>query len=124
MPFPPNVRRSYLGVTVTLAAANTNYNLLTLLQAVTAAQTPPSDTPAACRELNIQSYPGIDGTGANTNDVLIGDSFLSATNMAYVLAVGGSRTYRSASTGSVPVGTIFVRSAGASQKLNIEIEMA
>lgn len=125
MPFPPNPRRSYVGVQVTLTSANTKYNLLALMQAVTAAQSPASDTPAACRELNIQSHPGLaSGAGANTDVILIGDTFLSTTNMSYVLAVGGSRTYRSSSTSSVPIGNLFVESATAGQKLNIELEMA
>lgn len=124
MPFPPNSRRSYIGVQVTLTSANTVYNIYNLIQAVIAAQTPSTDAPASCRELNLQAHPGIDGTGANTNAILVGDSFLSTTNMAYVLGVGASRTYRSSSTSSVQVGSIYVRSAGAGQKINVEIEMA
>jgi len=125
MPFPPNARRSYVGVQVTLTSANTPYNLLALLQAVTSAQSPPSDCPASCRELNLQSFAGLtNGTGANTDVILIGDSFLTTTNMAYTLPVGASRTYRSSSTSSVQVGSLFVQSGTAGQKLNVEIEMA
>jgi hypothetical protein len=126
MPFPPNPRRSYVGVTVTLTSANTPYSLYALLNAVTGAQTPASDCPASCRELNIQSQsPAVTGGNAgNTDVVLIGDSFISLTNYAYVLAVGASRTYRSSSTSSVQVGSIYVESPTAGQKLNIELEMA
>lgn len=125
MPFPPNARRSYIGVTVTIPAASTPVNLLSLIQAVVSAQSPPSNSPASCRELNIQSFPGLTaGAGANTDVILVGDSFLSSTNMSYVLPVGGSRTYRSSSTSSVQVGSIFVESPTAGQKLSVEIEMA
>ena len=126
MPFPPLTRKSYIGVTVTLTLANTKYNLLTLINNVLAAQTPQSDCPASCRELNLQSQsPAVTGgNAANTDVIIVGDSLLTLTNYAFVLAVGASRTYRSSSTSSVQVGSLFVESPTAGQKLNVEIEMA
>lgn len=118
-------RRAFVAVTVTLTTANTNYRLLDLVNAVIAAEanmsTPPMTAPDACRELSLQSFPGIDSVGANTNDILVGDGLLSTTRMGYNLqAVGGSRTYRS-NIQNVDVGNLYVQSAGSGQKLNVEI---
>lgn len=121
-------RRAYVAVTITLTSANTNYNVLTLVNAVIAAEanmpTPPMVAPDACREMILQSFPGIDSSGANTNDILVGDGLLSTTRIGYILqAVGADRTY-SSTIQNVDVGSIYVRSAGAGQKLNVEIVSA
>lgn len=99
---------SYVGVTVTITLANQNYNLLTLLQAIEA------NCPPTARELVIQSH------SDNASTVLVGDGSLSGTRCGYELALGQSRTYRS-SIQHVLLGSIFVRSAGAGQKLNVEV---
>lgn len=117
----PLSRRPYVAVQVTLTSANTNYHLYDLVATALAGA---SATPAgAGREINIQSHPGIDGVGGNTNDILIGDGNLSTTYLGYVLQPGGSRTYRS-DLGNVLFQGIYARSAGAGQKLNIEVETA
>ena len=116
----PVARRPYVAVTITLTSANTNYEILTLVNAVLALATAPSEAPGACRVVNIQAHPGIDGSGGNTNDVLIGDAELATTRIGYVLNPGGSRAYESTSQNAL-VGGIYARSAGAGQKLNVEI---
>jgi hypothetical protein len=119
-------RRSYVAVTVTLATANTNYNLLTLVNAILAAETQGDNTvrvSGAQREFNIQANPGIDSVGANNKDVILGDSLLSATRVGYVLVPGASRLYRS-NVQNADFGSIYAQSAGTNQKLNIELETA
>lgn len=111
-------RRAKWSGSVTLTTANTNYDLRVLINAVLASMG--AEYPESYRELNIQSHPGIDGTGGNSNDILIGDSKLSTSNIGYVLQSGQSRLYRSASSNG-QFGDIFVRSAGSSQVLNIDI---
>ena len=118
------MRLNYVGLTVTLAAANTNYNLLALINAILAAESGRDATaqcPGMCRSLLLQSNPVIDGTGVNTNDVLVGDGLLSTTRVGYVLAkAGGSFTDRS-NTNNVNVGDIYVQSAGTNQKINVTV---
>lgn len=99
---------SYVAATVTLTLANTNYNLLTLLQAIE------TNCPSTARELLIQSH------SDNASTVLVGDAALSGIRCGYELALGQSRTYRS-SIQHVLLGSIYVRSSGTSQKLNVEV---
>lgn len=100
----------YIAVQVTLTLANTNYNILSLVQAI-------EDTcPAACRELQIQA------ATANADVVLIGDAELSATRFGYELARLDSAKYRSDHS-NVILGGKYARSATAGQKLNVEIEV-
>jgi hypothetical protein len=110
--------RDYVAVQVTLTAANTNYNLQTLVNAALAGAA--AVAPGACREFNLQAHPGIDGSGGNTNDILIGDADLSTTYLGYILQPGASRTYRS-DFGNAQNSVIYVRSAGTGQKLNVEL---
>lgn len=120
---PNTVLRGFIGVTVTLAVANTKYNLLTLINAVLAAETQGDNTARClgmCRSVVIQSNPGIDSSGANTNDVLVGDGLLSATRVGYVLGLGGIFTDRSP-INNVNIGDIYVQSAGTAQKLNVNV---
>lgn len=108
-------RRAKWSGTVTLTTANTKYNLRKLINALLSTAT----VPEAFRELNIQSHPGIDGVGGNTNDILVGDSTLSTSNIGYVLQSGQSRLYRS-DIQNGQLDDIYVQSAGAAQKLNID----
>lgn len=116
-------RRALVSITVTLTTANTNYSIYELIEAAALAESVPYEIPSACRELSIQSHPGIDGTGANTKDILMGDSELSTTRIGYVLNVGGSRTLRS-TIGNVNLAGTYARSSGAGQKLNLDIQAA
>lgn len=117
--------RIYIGATVTLTNADTNYNLMSLVQGVLDAETGIATggvCPGACRELFIQSANG------NTAPVLIGDGKLSATRVGYELkngssAVGDSRLYRS-TINNVDLASLFARSGTSGQKLNIEIVLA
>lgn len=116
-------RRSYVAVTVNLAAANTNYNLLDLINAIIAAETgaPNVQCPGMCRSLSLQAYPGIDGGGTpNTSDILIGDALLSTTRIGAILQVGG--TFAQSSTiENANLGDIYVRTAGTNQKLLVNV---
>ena len=94
--------------TVTLTSSNTNYQLSSLL----------SGSPnLMLSELTITGYPGIDGTGQNSKDVLIGTSGLSTTNFGAKVAAGQSETFRAGDKGCIDPTQIYVRSAGASQQL-------
>lgn len=118
--------RNYVAVVVTLAAANTVYNLYALINAIVLAETQGDNTiqaPGAARELTITAYNGIDGTGANTNDILFGDALLSTTRFGYSLSAGQTRDYRSPIT-NVPLQEIYVLSAGTAQKLAVEITVS
>ena len=121
-----NARRAYVAVLVTLAAANNNYNLLDLVNAILAAETQGDNTmraSGAVRTFTVSSFAGIDGTGGNTKDVLIGDSLLSTTRMGYVLSFGGQGATYSSSIPNVDFGSLYARSAGTNQKLMIELVM-
>lgn len=116
-------RRNYVGVTVTLTLANTNYNLLELINAILAAETGTDanvQSPGSARNVQIQSYPGIDGVGTNTADILLGDAKLSTTRMGSVINPGGFLSDRSP-INNVDLGEIYARSATAGQKLNITV---
>ena len=110
-------RRVKWSGTVTLASANTNYDLRTLINA--AIGTTVAEVPDSYRELNLQAYPGIDGVGGNSNDILVGDSQLSTSNIGYILQSAQSRLYRSNTSNGI-LGDIYVRSAGASQKILVD----
>ena len=120
--------RSFVGVTVTLATANTNYNLKTLVDAILQAE---SNTdahivcPGAPRFYRIQAYPGIDaGSGANTKDVLIGDGELSTTRIGTILVAPTTTIPAGELTDRSPInncdfGDLYARSSTNNQKLNI-----
>lgn len=115
--------RNFVGVTVTLPLANTNYNLKTLVDAILAAETGRDNAvvvPGAARNVQIQSYPGIDGSGTNTNDILIGDGELSTTRVGAILSPGGFLSDRSP-INNVTLGEYYAQSAAANQKLNIMV---
>jgi len=116
-------RRNYVAVTVTLTSANTNYNLLQLVNAILAAESG-TDTniqcPGAARNIQIQSHPGIDGAGANTGDILFGDAKLTTTRIGTVVQPGGFLSDRSP-INNVDLGNLYARSASAAQKLNITV---
>lgn len=119
---PSSTRRALWLGTVTLASPNTNYHIIDLVNAVLAVQTGNNSTiaPGAMRELLLQGYPGVDGAGANTNDILVGDAALSATNFGFSLPIGSSVPFRSASNNTQLAG-LYARSAGTAQKLNVTI---
>lgn len=117
------VTRNFVGVLITLTTADTNYNLLELVNAILAAESgtaSASVAPGAARNVQIQSYPGIDSVGANTSDVLIGDGKLSATRMGAILSPGGFLSDRSP-INNVTLGEYYARSAGSAQKLLVMV---
>ena len=117
------IRRNYVAVTVTLTLADTNYNLLALVNAVLAAETGTDvnvQCPGAARNVQIQSHPGIDSVGANTADIIFGDAKLSTTRVGTVVSPGGFLSDRSP-INNVNLGEIYAQSHTAGQKLNITI---
>ena len=96
----------YIGVQLTLAVANTAYNLKTLIDAIEPMLQGTAD------EVVIQA-----DSGAGT--VLVGDSQISGTRYGYVLAPGDSRTYRL--PGRIRTNEMWLRSATAGKKVNVEV---
>lgn len=93
-------------VQITLTSSATNYNVITLAQAVDAS------FPTKFGELLIEA----DAANAAGSKVSFGDVNVSATRYGYQLGPGDSRTYN----GNVPVGGLYVRGSGAGLKLNLE----
>lgn len=102
--------QAYLGITVTLTTADTNYNLLTLLQAVD-----PTCPPTA-RELIVQSS----RANAGGSYINVGDGSMGASRCGYELAVRESRTYRS-NKQDVFLGAMYVRPSANGLVLNVEV---
>lgn len=125
--------RSFVAATVTLASANTKYNLKALVDAILAAE---SNTdvavvcPGAPRFYSIQAYPGIDaGTGANTKDVLIGDANLSTSRIGKILVapatgVPAGEITDSSRVSNCDFGDLYAQSSTTNQKLNIILSAA
>jgi hypothetical protein len=108
-------KRSYVAVTLTLSQ-NSTQNILSLIDAALGS----GICPGACRELNLQSASG------NTASIFVGDSNLGAANCGYELPAGASspgasRTYRSGAGNMVDLASLYVLTAGVSQKLNVEV---
>lgn len=108
--------------TVTLAAANTPYNLLALIQA----QLDPNCSGAG-QEVNIQTDAS---AGVYVGQPSPVSGLLSSTNYGYYLAPasgtaspqGASRTYRSSFPGNnSPVGRLYVLSTAANTTIHIEV---
>jgi len=119
------MRRNYVGVTVTLATANTKYSLLALINAILAAETGRDNTsqcPAMCRSLVLQAYAGIDSSGGNSNDILVGDGLLSTTRIGFILSSAGGVFNDQCTIDNVNVGDVYVQSAGTNQKLNVMVQ--
>ena len=119
--------RSCVCVTVTLATHDQKYNLKALVDAVLAAESG-GDTAVVCpgapRSYSIQSYPGIDGTGVNTKDILLGDSKLSTTRIGKVLAAAGGIYEDRSTVGDTQFGSLYAQSSSDNQKLNIIVSAA
>jgi len=115
--------RSYVGVTVTLAAANTSYNLKSLVAAALQAEGAGNlmEAPGACRSVLIQNDPA--NTGSNGAMVFVGDALVSSTRRGFVLVPSASREY-SSSHPNVLLGQLWVRGTDAGLKLNVEIMAA
>lgn len=116
----PAMKRSYVAVTVTLATAATQ-QLLPLINAVIAAEagTPTDICPGMARYVFLQSFPGIQGAGVNTTDILVGDAKLTTTRIGKVLVAAGGIFEDRSPVNNVDIGSIYVQTSGASQKLNV-----
>lgn len=98
--------------TLTLTSANTNYALYTLIAAVNSTER------TGFAEIIIRAVDGIDGVGANTSDVLIGDSNLATTRYFDSLSAGESIALSDGGGGNTESTTTwYVRSAGSGQKI-------
>lgn len=116
----PFSRRSLWAGTVTLTLANTNYHIIDLINALASLTSVSASVPGSARELLIVAFPGVDGVGANTKDVLIGDAALSAANFGFALSPAASVPFRS-SIENVQVAGLYARSSSAGQKLCITV---
>ncbi len=103
--------KSYVAVTVTLTAQDTNYNILDLVQAIE------TSAPATGREINLQALKG----NAEGSLVRIGDASMGAARWGVELGPGESRLYRSESS-SASLAPKVARGSAAGLKLNVEIE--
>lgn len=114
-------RRPYVGVQVTLTSHLVTYNLLTLINAVIAAETgiaTGGECPGTAREMTLQAPTG------NTGVVYIGDGFLVAAGagrQSGEITKGLSRHYGTGDTKSVDLGQIYVTPATDGDKLNVEV---
>ncbi len=117
---------NHVGVVVNLASAATKYNLKDLVDAILANDN--QVCPGAVRMAKITAFNGVDGTGENTSDVLIGDGFVSATRWAYNLIAPtddqppATREYTGV-TNTVDFGSLYAFTAGTNQKLAIELQV-
>jgi hypothetical protein len=99
--------------TLTLTAANTNYSLASLIAAIESAER------TTFRQIIILAVDGIDGSGGNTKDILLGDGNLSTSRYFVSLAAGESIDLSSGSAVNGETTTNwYVRSAAAGQKVN------
>lgn len=103
---------TYVGVTITLAAGATNYNILKLIQALAGYENVNPDVGVAMITA--------DAANDNVNPVLVGDAKLSATNYAYPLQAGVARNYGPAVASQIPLANLWVRSVAVAQVLHIE----
>lgn len=94
---------------ITLTNADTNYNIRTLVVAIIGAGTRIRGT-----EISLQA------PSTNVADVLVGDSSLSGTRYGKSLSIGAGYTYRFDK--ALSLGNLYVRSASAGQKLNVEVQ--
>jgi hypothetical protein len=94
---------------VTLAAANTNYNLLTLMQARDA------NAPSRCSKLNIQLDPGAGGAL-----LFVGNDDISATNYGAALYAGQVKVWETGQVNNLVLNQIYLRCATAGVQVNID----
>lgn len=114
-------RRSYVGVQVTLTSNAVVYNLLTLVDAVIAAESKwdgQTTCPGAARELVLQAPIG------NTGTVYLGDALMVAAGagrQSGEIVKGASRHYGTGDTKGVDLAQIYVTPATNGDKLNVEV---
>lgn len=117
---------------LTLPLANTPYNVLALVNAAIQAEggaAAGATISGSSRIFYVECNPGIDGAGANTNDVLLGEAvganasnLLTNNRYGRVLKVGGGGfTYQSTGNNNVDWINYWVQSAGVAQKINVLI---
>lgn len=96
--------------TITLTTLNTNYSLLTLVQALDPGVT------GRCCKLAIQLDPGAGGA-----KLFIGNDDLSGTNYGVALFAGQAQIYENAALNVINASQIFLRSDTSGVKVNITI---
>lgn len=121
--------RNYFMGQLTLALANTPYNICDLIDAVVQAEGGAAATQVVARTSRlfyVEAHPGIDSTGGNTNDVLLGEiiganagNLLTNARFGRVLnKAGGGFTFQGMFN-NVDHGNYCVQSAGVGQKINV-----
>ncbi len=124
-------RRNFFMGSLLLAAANTPYMLVDLINAVIQAEGGAAATQiiaGTARFFYIEGHPGIDGAGGNTNDVLLGEKISAnagniVTNLRWgrVLSASGGTLTNSSTIDNVDWSNYAVQSAGVAQRVNVII---
>jgi len=104
-----HVSSAYVAGTITLANANQVYNILALVRAQLDA-----NCPGAARSFNLYA------THANTAQVLVGSSAMTATSYAYSLNPDDMHEYESTYQ-NIPFGYLSAMSTAAGQQLGVEV---
>lgn len=102
--------QAYVGTVVTLTSANTNYNLLTLIQALTGY----SGANGMVAWLHLQA------TAGNAGAILIGDASMTGSVFGFSLAAAANHIYGPFVMSALSLANIWVRSASAGVTLSVE----
>lgn len=94
---------------IVLPSANTNYNLLTLMQVADV------QAPSRCSKLNLQL-----DTGAGAAKLFIGNDDISGSNYGVVLNAGQVKVWEMGETNRIILSQIFLRSDTAAVQVNID----
>lgn len=100
----------YVGTVVTLTNANTNYNLLALIQALAGY----SGANGMVAWLHLQA------TAGNAGAILVGDASMTGSIFGFSLAAAASHVYGPFRMSALPLASIWVRSASAGVTLSVE----
>lgn len=121
-------KRNFFMGQLNLPVANTPYNVVALINAVIQAESPTSTQQMIsgdCRINYIESHNGIDNVGANTNDILLGESIVAGQSLltgaryGRVIPKAGAGFTFQGTFNNVDFGNYWVQSAGTNQKINV-----
>lgn len=110
----------FLAITVTLAAANTAYNVVALIQAAlnTNGRNDPSNAPTDCRNYQINFASDLN-TG--TPHVYLGDANVSATQRMFSMSPGASENRIDWRSVNLPLVLLYVFTDTAGSKIDIGV---
>jgi hypothetical protein len=96
--------------TIVLTTLNTNYSLLTLIQAID-----PGAPPRACHcQIQLDN-------GAGAAHLFVGNDDISGTNFGVNLVAGQQTTFDSTPQNLINISNIFLRSDTSAVKVNVKI---